>query len=340
MRRKRFVFHQKSFVASKVFRFYIRDGGRPMSMLVNVFPWVRYLCGVTATLIAFCTFCLPARGVTVFRDDFNRPNSSTLGAISGPGTGTWSEIPSPSSGADIVISDGAAVGIHGNTSWIYEALVPTAGFLAPWSSTLASNPGKVTWNINLQSTKPDMGGVALPNNGIGVYLAATGSGFQPGSVAYMLGWGMPGSGDPLQLARAGDNQPITPFLTASIAPFHDISTNYLSLRVEYIPTTNTWTLFARDDGASGFSDPATGGYVNLGSSVDATFTDRVMTHVGFYGTYTANTVSDLYRYDNFSITVAPEPSSVSLLATAPIFGLYYRARRGNRTLRTARIGTL
>lgn len=284
--------------------------------------------GILTVTITCTIISSSAHAVTVFKDDFNRLNSSTLGAISGPGTGIWNELISPppvlQTPGDVDIFDGVMRVDHGASDAVYEVFIPTVGFLAPWSSTLGGNPGKVTWNINMQSGRPDLTGPGPITDGIGVVLVSTGSGFDSGVTGYLLSWGEAGN-DPLRLFRVGTG--VTLILTASTAPFNNIGTNYLSIRVEYEPSTHVWTLFARDDGPNSFSDPSQGTFVNLGSNVDGVLANVTMTHVGVFGSYTQNGPNDIYRYDNFSISVAPEPSAMRLAFVGFTIVIASRRRR-------------
>jgi trimeric autotransporter adhesin len=266
------------------------------------------------------------RATIVFKDDFNRADNTTLGSISGPGTGTWTETITPGGDSDLNVAGNLMLVDHGNTDSLYQASMSTAGFLAPWASTLAGNPGKVTWNVNMQSARPELSGFAIGSNGIGLALASTAGAFGTTN-GYAVVWGQPGTTDPIALVRFTGAVSV-PILAGTGTPFGDMNANFLSVRVEYEPSTNTWTMLARDDGASAFADPETGaGYVNFGSVVNSDHTSATIAQTGMFGFYTSNGATDLYRYDNYSIDVVPEPSTVALTITAVVGLAAFRVRR-------------
>lgn len=270
-----------------------------------------------AFLVSFVTPTSQAVPTVVFADNFNRANSTIIGATAGPGTGTWEETQTSFTGTpngDLLISNDLLLVDHNTVDSIYSLSMESTGFLAPWNNVLKDNPGKVTWTLNMQSSRPNLTGfisstTGAIQDGIGVALISNGS-TVGATQGYGLFWGGTGTGglDPLALLSF-NGLASTQILTASIAPFSNVGTNYLSIRVEYDPADDSWTLFARDDGPTGFSDPAiTTGYVNLGSVFDADHTSLTMSHVGMFGSYTSNGATDLYRYDNFAISVdSPQP---------------------------------
>src|SRR5690606_37294647 len=75
-------------------------------------------------------------------------------------------------------------------------------------------------------------------------------------------------------------------------------------KVTYDPTTNSWSLFFRNDGTTAFADPATGSLTQAGTStVDNTYTGTAMSAFGFYNRKTTST-STAMSFDNFKVTVA------------------------------------
>jgi hypothetical protein len=293
---------------------------------------------LSAAIFAICFAVTPDLHATiVFKDDFDRADSSTIGATAGPGSGTWTEtittIPAAAIDGDVTISSNRVVVTHGNNDAIYQLSTTTAGFLSPWpaSNKLSDAPGKVTWTVNMQSSRLNLSGVAPGANGIGVALVATNTSLGAvGNNGYGLYWGQSGGTDPIHLmafAGNGVTSVTTDIVVGSGTTFGNVAAEYLSIRVEYDPTTNTWELFGRNDGASAFADPATGGgYLSLGSGVNSTHVGTAMNNVGFFGSYTTLGAANVFRHDNFAIDVVPEPSSVAL-GCAAIVGMIVFARR-------------
>jgi trimeric autotransporter adhesin len=288
---------------------------------------------IATALFAVCLVASDLHATIVFKDNFDRADSSTIGSASGPGTGTWTELITqleavqPTVG-DVLISGNQVLVDHGETNSRYEVGVSTSGFLSPWASTLAGNPGKVTWNFNLQSARDNLSGFASGSNGMGMVLAST-AGAYGTTNGYAVVLGNTGSTDPI-LFVSFTGATSVPIIVGSGVPFGDLGTNYLSMRVEYEPSTNTWTMYGRNDGVSAFADPETGaGYVNLGSVVNSDHTSATMAQMGMFGFFTSNGAGDLYRYDNISIDVVPEPSSVVLAGAAVAGMLFVACRRRN-----------
>ncbi len=81
--------------------------------------------------------------------------------------------------------------------------------------------------------------------------------------------------------------------------------SYMSIRVVYIPATNTWRLYEREDGTVSFMDPldvSTLGYNLLGSAVDNTFTSTAMTSFGFTINYKSMSSALQLLVDNYQVT--------------------------------------
>jgi hypothetical protein len=286
-----------------------------------------------ATVCAICVVVASKANATiVFKDDFNRADSTTIGATAGPGSGTWTEtitaLEAPQATAgDLLVSSNQLLVDHGDTNGLYELSMSTAGFLSPWAPSLAGNPGKVTWSFNIQSSRDNLSGFTPGSNGVGMALASTAGAFGTTN-GYAVTWGQSGTTDPIYLVRftGASNVPI---LVGNVAPFSDLGTNYLSIRVEYEPSTNTWTMYGRNDGTTAFADPEVGGgYSSFGSVVNSDHTSDTITKLGMFGFYTSNAATDLYRYDNLAIDVVPEPSAIVLgfAAVAGMFGVVLRRR--------------
>lgn len=80
---------------------------------------------------------------------------------------------------------------------------------------------------------------------------------------------------------------------------------YMSIKVVYIPSTNTWKLYEREDGTTDFVDPldvSTKDYTLMGSAVDATFTSTAMTSFGFTINYKSMSSALQLLVDNYQVT--------------------------------------
>jgi hypothetical protein len=94
-----------------------------------------------------------------------------------------------------------------------------------------------------------------------------------------------------------------------------------SFRITYEPSTDLWSVFGVV--GSDYVDPTT--VTNLlGSVVDSTYTSVPLTYMAFGG---QNSGSDFF--DNISVSVVPEPSTIGLVVLATATGFVSRFRRGS-----------
>lgn len=268
---------------------------------------------------------------TLFSDDFNR---ATLNG----GSYTYTVTAGGDGGASIVsnilvVTNDATGGTNavGRTS----VAVALSSFSEPFSATLSANTGTITWSFNMQQIRSDPSGfdTSLSNYGVGFVLAGTNSDFGAGN-GYAVVLGQSGTTDPVRLVRytggIGATSTLTNIITGT-SPVADIGAEYLSLRVVYDPTTNTWSMSARNDGASSFTSPATGTLTSVGSAVDSTYTNTALTQMGAYWVY-SNGGSQVSRFDNISVSttasVIPEPSTYAAIAGAlALIGVFAWRRR-------------
>lgn len=191
-----------------------------------------------------------------------------------------------------------------NNGYSY-ATAPLAGYLAPFNPTLSLNPFTVRWTFNMRSSTIPTGIGSGADNAV-VVLACTDPNVHNAGNGYAVAYnnGVPGS---LRLIRYTGGLWGTVTTLATSSPVLAAPTNYASVRVTYNPLTNFWSLFVRDDGATAFADPATGGFVLEGTSTDATYTSVAMTHFGFYANYSVRYVGlgpDVQNayFDNYTVS--------------------------------------
>src|ERR1051326_1854924 len=243
--------------------------------------------------------------VQVFLDDFNR--SITNQTIV---SNNWVEVNAGLGDAAInnnmlVLKNGATAG----RTWVSQS---ATNFSGPYTNQLNQNVDQVTWDLNMQSTRGgfnQLTGFDYLKYGIAFVLAASGSDFL-GGTGYAVVWGQPGGVTPLRLVsfNAGltNNAAMTNLITATNAPFDNVTTFYLSVRVTYDPYTDAWQLYARNDGATGFADPASGTFTFLGATTNTAYTSQPLGYMGALWNY--NTTLNQYAwYDNFSVRVNLSP---------------------------------
>jgi len=204
-----------------------------------------------------------------------------------------------------------ATGAANANGWVF-ASTATAAFMSPFATTLSSNPGLVTWELNMRQIRADPSGFASANNyGVAFILGGTTTTAATAGQGYALVLGQNGSTDPIRLATysAGLQSAggLTNIITASAA-LTDVGAEYLSLRVTFDPATSTWTLLGRSDGASAFADPSSGTLTTLGTVIDTTFVNTALTVMGGY--WQGSTIaSQTAQFDNVkvAVTVAAAP---------------------------------
>ncbi|MCW5956916.1 MAG: hypothetical protein KIT61_10040 [Pyrinomonadaceae bacterium] len=178
-------------------------------------------------------------------------------------------------------------GVTGNANGWAFASVPLSTIPAPYSATLSSNPGLVTWQFNMRQIRPDPAGFSSTASYGVAYILSTNSTSPDtgiGKTGYAVTLGESGTVDPIHLVRfsGGLQNTVTPIIDSNTAGLTDFGAEYLSVRVTYNPSNNQWELFLRNDGTTAFSDPGTGTLVSQGTVVDSTYVNTAFTNMGAY----------------------------------------------------------
>lgn len=196
--------------------------------------------------------------------------------------------------------------------WNTFVVANTTSFGAPYSPILKNNPGTVTWAFNVSNQDSE----SYLNNGFFFSLGSdsmnpTGS---PGS-SYLL-FGGAFVGNRMEFNGVGTEFP-------SVVLFEIPSDEGLgplpskgSFRITYEPSTDLWSVFG--EVGSDYVDPTTVTHL-LGSVVDSTYTSVSLSYMAFGGQYYG---SDFF--DNVSVSVVPEPSTIGLVALAMAIGVVWR----------------
>jgi len=204
----------------------------------------------------------------------------------------------------------------------------TSSFLSPYTQVLNSAPGLVTWNFNMQQARTDPSGFDASGYGVAFVLGSTSSDLMT-SNGYAVVLGNSGSTDPVRLVRFTGGLDLNSNLTdvvSAAAPLNDIGNSYMSLRVTFDTTADTWTLFGRNDGASSFTDPTTGSLTNLGSANNSTYVGSTLSSFGMLWNYSTG-ASQTAQFDNISVTVVPEPKTWVMIGIGSAFMLWNLRRR-------------
>lgn len=267
---------------------------------------------------------------TVFNDDFSTPNATNYTIANGPVSSStvWNMT---RSGADFgsaigggllyLTNDGSSA--SNANGWLL-ASTSSSNFTTPYATTLASNPGPVTWTFNMRQSRTNPGGFTSSFFGTFAYgtafiLAGTNGTTNVTGTGYAIILGNSGSTDPIRLVRYNSGlRTHTVLLSSSTAGLTDFGTQYLSIKVVYTPSTNTWQLFVRNDGTTAFTDPNTGTLTAQSSVVNTTYTNTSLPLLGGYfnGSTAAGQTS---LFDNVRVTVGV-PFTTSIAPTSRIAG--------------------
>ena len=267
---------------------------------------------------------------TVFVDDFSTEQNAawtTSGAI---GSSSWSVT---RSGADwgarrntspeqleLTNDVGATANVNG---WVF-ANVSTSGFTAPYNTTLNSNTGIVTWTFNMRQIRTDPAGFASGSYGVAFILAGSSQTANNTGSGYAVVLGQSGSTDPLRLAKYNNGLAgtVTNILTSNTSGLTDFGAEYLSIKVTYNPSTDTWELFLRNDGSSAFADPSAGSLTSQGTAVDDAYTDIALSYMGgwWQGSTGANQTA---FFDNVKVTVTEAGTPLITVNPSSLTGFSY-----------------
>ena len=252
-----------------------------------------------------------SQSVTVFSDDFSTNQSTSWTASGAIGASVWS-----------VSRSGIDWGARRNTNPAYLELTndvsatanadgwtlastPTTSFLNPYNATLNSNCGLITWTFNMRQIQANPSGFGSTGRyGVAFILAGTSNSNSTTGQGYVVTLGDNGSNDPirLQVYNGGLQGTLTNIIASNTTGLDDFGTEYLSIKVTYIPSSNQWGLFVRNDGATAFSDPAVGSLTSQGTATNNTYTGTSLPLMGGYW-QGSTTASQTAFFDNVKITV-------------------------------------
>lgn len=255
---------------------------------------------------------------TVFSDDFSANQSASYTTTGAIGASAWSVLATGDFGArrntspaQLELTNDATATANANGYAFVST--PTTSFASPYNTTLASNPGMVTWIFNMRQIRADPAGLAAGSYGVAFVLAGTATTTQTVGTGYAIALGQSGAADAIRLIKySAGLATSTNIITSNTAGLTDFGAEYLSIQVTYIPSSNTWELFLRNDGATAFTDASTGSLTSQGTAVDATYTGTALGLMGAF--WSGSTASGQPAFfDNVYVKVlSPTPTTTSL----------------------------
>lgn len=305
----------------------------------------RFLLGVC--LIVFL-HQITLSQTTVFSDNFNTSTGASYTATPGP-IGSSSIWTLSRSGVDwggridptfLDLTNDATATANVN-GWSFGS-TPTTSFSSPYTSTLNANSGLVTWFFNMRQIRSDPAGFGSGNYGVAFILAGGSTTAATAGNGYAVVLGQTGTTDPIRLVKYnnGLQGTLTDLIISNTSGLTDFGTEYLSIKITYDPSSDTWELFLRSDGTSAFADPAAGTLVSQGTVVDNTYTGSSLGFLGGYWQGSTGANQPAY-FDNVSVLVNAAASNTITTGTvsSPPFVLANCAATAAGTVDFTSIGT-
>jgi predicted extracellular nuclease len=260
------------------------------------------------SLILFCSF-LNAQ-TTVFSDNFSTNTNSAYTTTGAIGASPWSVLVQNAdwgarrntSPEQLELTNDASAAANAN-GWVL-ASTPAASFLSPYNSTLSLNSNIITWTFNMRQVRPDPSGMAAGSYGVAYILAGTANTTRTTGTGYAVTLGQSGATDAIRLIQYSAGLATSAnIITSNTAGLTDFGAEYISVKVNYTPSTNTWELLLRNDGIAAFTDAATGTLVSQGTAVENTYTGILLDIMGAFWNGSTAAVQTAF-FDNVSVSIA------------------------------------
>lgn len=260
---------------------------------------------------------------TVLSDDFSVSAGSTYTTAAGAvgNSSNWSFLRSGNDfGARISLGNlsltnnaSGAVNLNG---W---AMASRSNVAAPYNTILNQNPGIVTWTFNMRQSRSNPSGIINGSYyGNAFILAGTSNTTATTGSGYAIIHGNSGKNDPIRLVRyTAGLRTSTVLMSSNTTNLADFGNQYLSVKITYIPSSNTWQMYVRNDGSI-FQDPSLGSLVSQGTVVNSAGTGTASPLIGlFWNAGTKN--NQTAAFDNIKMTVAT-PAITSLSPSSKVAG--------------------
>lgn len=257
---------------------------------------------------------------TVFSEDFNAPGTpqnATFTSAGQIGSSNWSVTQGGTGDFGAKIDDGILTlsndisAAANDVGWVL-ASVSTSNYGALYKSILSQNVGVVSWTFNMRQKRANPSGLSANRYGSAFILAGTPNTSLSAGKGYAIVLGQTTKIDPIRLITysSGLSSGTVTKITSSTTGLNDFGAEYTSIRVEYNPAGNKWSLYLRKDNATSFQDPNSTALVYQDEVVSTDFVNEALTISGGY--WNANTAkAQTAFFDNFSVKVET-PQLISL----------------------------
>jgi uncharacterized repeat protein (TIGR02543 family) len=251
---------------------------------------------------------------TVFNTDFGTSGGSSYSTTAGA-IGTSSTWSFTRSGADFGAKiDGGNLDLTNDASltanvngWVF-GYAATGSFASPYNTTLNSNTA-VTWTFNMRQIRADPAGFGAGSYGVAFVLAGSSTTAASIGNGYAVVLGQSGTTDPIRLVKynSGLQGTVTNIISSNTSGLTDFGADYISIKVIYTASTNTWELLLRNDGSTAFADPASGTLTSQGTATDNSYTGTALGYLGGYW-QGSTAASQTGFFDNVKVVVTSTSS--------------------------------
>jgi len=278
---------------------------------------LRFLLRVIIALCALLTVSSSHSQTTVFNDDFSTSQGvyyTTAAGLIGTST-IWRNARSGSDfGSGIANSHLSLINDTGGTAnsngWVM-GYTNSSDFPMPYNTILANNPGMVAWTFNMRQSNSNPSGFAATEYGMAYILAGTAGTTNVTGTGYAVVLGNTGTADPVRLVRYNSGiRNHTNLISSSTSGLADFGAQYISVKVIYTPSTNTWQLLLRNDGTTTAADPNSGTLASQGTIVNNTYTSSSLPILGGY--QNAGTLASQTAFFDYVRVTVGIPTLISL----------------------------
>ncbi len=290
---------------------------------------IRFLPSFILEKFAICALFfavqISSAQTTVFNDDFSTAQGLYYTTANGfIGTSTvWRNVRSGADfGSGIANSHLSLINDTGGTAnsngWVL-AYTNSSDFPAPYSTILANNPGIVTWTFSMRQSNANPSGFAAAEYGVAYILAGTAGTTNVTGTGYAVVLGNSGTTDPVRLVRYNSGiRNFTNLIASSTSGLADFGAQYISVKVIYTPSANSWQLFLRNDGTAA-ADPNSGTLTPQGTAVvNTTYTSASLPILGGY--QNAGTAASQTAFFDYARVTVATPVLVSLSPSSKTAG--------------------
>lgn len=281
------------------------------------------LKALMAIAFLFCTVFISAQTLvetTVFTDDFSGGNlvggvpTTTYTVNKVTGVGDPAADPTTTTTVDVLrIPNRKGSGYWGRNG-VFGNL---SAYASPFTSKLSTTDvDSIVWTFNMrQNYNFTLSGFDDAQNAVGAVLLADAADYASGN-GYAVVYGEAAVGKKYRLVKFSNgidaNAKLTTIALGDVSPTD--GRDYMSFRIVYIKSTNTWKMNGRFDGPNtggAFADPGQGTFNYAVSGVNNELVDTEMTSFGFFQNYSAN-IDKIMWVDNYTVKTYKMDTGTSL----------------------------